>query len=211
MNLVDLIDKTELFFNSYGYWTIFLGSLIEITPLGWLMPGGLIIAIAGFFANTGSEIFLVPIIITGTFGAWFTFLGAYLLGNKSGFWLVKKLKQEKNAEFAKSLLKKHGGAILTTSMMANLTRFWIAYIAGVEKYNFWKFFFYSGVASLSWVSIMAILGFLAGYERGNVEAIVGATGIIGWLFLGIASFVLGRSIKHEYKHFKEDTPHNENS
>ena len=82
---------------------------------------------------------------------------------------------------AKNLLKKHGAVILTTSMMANLTRFWVAYIAGVESYKPHKFLLYSFVASLGWVSLMAIVGYIAGFERGNIEKIVGRLGVIGWL------------------------------
>lgn len=207
MELTEIIRILGIYFEKYGYLTIFSGSLIEITPLGWIVPGGVILAIAGFFANGASELNLALIIIFGTFGAWSTFLGAYLLGKKSGMWLVKKLKQEKNASFAKLLLSKHGGVILTTSMLANLTRFWIAYVAGVENYNFWKFFTYSGIAALSWSSLMTIIGFLAGFERQNIERAIGVLGIFGWAFLGIALFAIQRSIKHEYKHFKEDLPH----
>jgi membrane protein DedA with SNARE-associated domain len=94
-------------------------------------------------------------------------------------------------------------------MMANLTRFWIAYIAGVEDYNFPKFFTYASVASLSWASLMTVIGYIVGFERHNIERMIGAIGIVGWIFLGISAWAIQRSIKHEYKHFSEDTPHNE--
>lgn len=211
MDIAVLIQKLEYFFQNYGLMTVFVGSFVEITPLGWLVPGGVILAIAGFFANGPNSLSLISIISFATIGAWTTFLFSYLLGRKTGMWLVKKLKQERNASFAKSLLSKHGGVILTTSMMANLTRFWVAYIAGVDKYHFGKFLSYSGVASLGWVSIMTLIGFFAGYERQNLEGLMGAAGIIGWLFLVIAGFILYKSIHHEYKHFKEDEPHEENN
>lgn len=209
MDLTKIIELTEIYFEKFGYLTIFFGSLIEITPLGWIVPGGMIIAIAGFFANGENEVSIILIIITGGLGALSAFLLSYLLGLKSGMWLVKKLKQEKNASFAKTLLTKHGGVILTTSMMANLTRFWIAYIAGVEKYNFWKFFTYAAVASLTWSSLMGIVGYLAGFEKQNIEKALGALGVIGWVFFAIAAYAIHKSIKREYIHFKEDIPHNE--
>lgn len=37
-----------------------------------------------------------------------SFLLAYLLGNKTGMWLVNKLHQQKNARFAKQVLKNNG-------------------------------------------------------------------------------------------------------
>lgn len=205
-----IIAKTEAFFLTWGYLTVFWGSLVETTPLGWAVPGGVILTVAGFFANNSAGFSLSKVIITGWLGAWLAFLGAYFLGRKTGMWFVNKLKQQKNADRAKHLLAQHGGVILTTSMLANLTRFWIAYIAGVEKYGFLKFLLYSGAASLGWVSIMSVLGFLAGFERQNLERLIGAIGILAWGFLALAVFVLFKSIKHEYQHFKKDEPHNEN-
>ena len=209
MDINLILDTISILFEKFGYPIIFLGSLIEITPFGWAVPGGVILVIAGYLANGSATLNLIPIILAGTFGAWLAFILAYLLGSKTGMWLVKKLHQEKNAEFAKRILKNNGAAILTTSMMANLTRFWISYIAGVEKYNFWKFNIYAYVASITWVSLMTILGYLAGYEKENLKKIVGGIGILAWIFLAIAVFIIIKAIRHEYHHFKKDEPHDE--
>ncbi len=207
MDVIQTLDLVAYFFEKWGYPVIFLSSLIEITPLGWIVPGGVILILGGYLSNGNVNIPLIPIIIWGTLGTWSAFLIAYGLGNKTGMWLVNKLKQQKNAEFAKKVLKNNGAAILTTSMMANLTRFWISYIAGVEKYNFLKFNLYAFVASLSWVSLMVILGYLAGFEKENLKSIVSSVGILAWIFLILAIVVIYKSIKNEYKHFKEDLPH----
>lgn len=207
MNVNEVIDLITALFEKFGYPIIFLGSLIEITPLGWAVPGGMILAIGGYLSNGNDHIPLIPVIISGTLGAWLAFILAYILGRKTGMWLVEKLHQEKNAAFAKTLLKKNGGVILTTSMLANLTRFWVSYIAGVEKYNFLRFNLYAFISSLGWVSLMSVLGFLAGYEKENIKALTGGLGIIAWILLIIALLVLYRSIKHEYHHYKKDLPH----
>lgn len=207
MDLIQILDLLGTLFEKFGYPIIFLGSLVEITPLGWAVPGGAILLIAGYLSNGNSNMPLIPIIIWGTLGTWVAFLLAYLLGNKTGMWLVNKLHQQKNARFAKQVLKNNGAAILTTSMMANLTRFWISYIAGVEKYNLIKFNLYAFVASLSWVSLMVLLGYFAGFEKENLRNIMSSIGILAWVFLIVAGVVIYRSVKHEYKHFKEDDPH----
>lgn len=207
MNLIQILDVLGALFEKFGYPIIFFGSLIEITPLGWAVPGGAILLISGYLSNGNPNMPLVPIIVWGTLGTWIAFLLAYLLGNKTGMWLVNKLHQQKNARFAKSVLKNNGAAILTTSMMANLTRFWISYIAGVEKFNFLKFNLYAFVASLSWVSLMVLLGYFAGFEKENLRNIMRSIGILAWVFLIVAGVVIYRSVKHEYKHFKDDEPH----
>ncbi len=172
---------------SMCYPVVFISSFIEITPLGWTIPGGTILSVAGFFSY-GGGISLVKIILFGWLGAWTTFLIAYFLGYKSGYKLVKRLGIQKSSERAKALLKNHGGVILTTSMMANLTRFAIAYVAGAQKYSPFKFIFYSAAASLTWTSLMVIVGYLAGSERQNLERGIAGLGILGWVFLGIATF-----------------------
>ncbi|QQG41918.1 MAG: DedA family protein [Candidatus Woesebacteria bacterium] len=209
MDIVLVLNTVTVLFEQYGYLIIFLGSLIEITPLAWAVPGGGILIIAGYISNGDQQLPVIPVIIIGTLGAWLAFLLAYLLGKKTGMWLVKKLHQERSAKFAKQLLHKNGAVILTTSMMANLTRFWVSYIAGVERYNFWKFNLYAIGASLSWVSLMTLIGYFAGYQKEDLKNVVSSIGILAWIFLMIAVFVIFRAIKHEYKHFKDDEPHHE--
>jgi membrane protein DedA with SNARE-associated domain len=50
---MQLLSQIEQFFSLYGYLTIFLASLVEITPAGWTIPGGLILAAGGFYAYSG--------------------------------------------------------------------------------------------------------------------------------------------------------------
>ena len=209
MDINLLLDTITVLFEKFGFIFIFFGSLIEITPLGWAIPGGVILLIAGYLSNGNPNLPFIPIILYGSLGAWLAFVFAYFLGNKSGMWLVKKLHQEKNAEFAKRMLKNNGPAILTTSMLANLTRFWISYIAGVEKYNFLKFNLYASVASITWVSLMTVLGFLAGYEKEYLKKIISGVGILACILLAVAVFVIIKSIRKEYHHFKKDVPHDE--
>ena len=203
MDLISLITTLENLFKLYGYPLVFVSSFIEITPLGWTIPGGTLLAIGGFFAFGGS-ISLLGIILSGWLGAWATFLLAYFLGYKSGYGLVKKLRIEKSSEKARVLLKKHGAVILTTSMLANLTRFAIAYVAGAQKYPFGKFFFYSGVASLTWVSLMVVVGYLAGSERQNLERGIVQLGIIGWLLFAVASGLIYWFNKKELREVGEE-------
>lgn len=195
---MQLFDQIERFFFLYGYLTIFLASLVEISPAGWTIPGGLILAAGGFYAYSGG-ISLYGVVLAGWLGAWITFVLAYILGKSTGFSLVKRFKQEKNAERAKALLLRHGPVILTTSLLANLTRFWVAFIAGSQKYPFLKFLFYSGAASLTWTSLMVIAGFLAGIERRNIEEAFASVGILAWFFIILAIVIIYLKARGEFK------------
>lgn len=205
MDTINLIHTIEQFYISYGYPLVFVSSFVEITPMGWMVPGGVVLAVGGFFAYSKSISFL-GVLLWGWFGAWTTLILAYLLGKKSGMWLVKKLRQEKNTQRAKRILDRNGAIILTSSMLANMTRFWTAYVAGMEKYNWTRFLFYSGVASLTWVSLMGVVGYLAGSERSQLEASITRLGIISWVLLVIAAAIFFYSLKKDYREFNKDKP-----
>ena len=142
MNSVGIILQLEEIYNSMGYVLVFLGSLIETSPVGFMIPGGLIVATGGFFSYV-NNLSLVGIVISGWLGMLITFLLAYFLGRKTGLSLAKKFHQEYFFRQATILLEKHGATILTTSLLANLTRFWVAYVAGSQNYNLIKFIFYA--------------------------------------------------------------------
>jgi membrane protein DedA with SNARE-associated domain len=203
IEVIDLINSAEKLYSLYGYPLSFLASFIEISPAGFLIPGGLILAIGGFFSYS-TDLSLLGVLILSWLGSWSTFLLAYYLGSTTGYYLVSLFKQEKNLERAKMLFKKRGGAILTTSLIANLTRFWVAYVAGVQKYNFPRFLFYSALASLTWSSIMTVLGYIAGSERANLESTLAKLGLLGWLLVIIATFVIYRTNKIVVEEIRKD-------
>lgn len=203
MDTSKLIIIVEDVYLDYGLPLVFLTSFLEITPLGWMVPGGTLLTLGGFFAY-GRPYYLFAIIVFGWLGAWITFIGAYFLGAGAAKKLHIKLKQNKNAEKAKVLLNNHGPAILTTSMLASITRFWVAFAAGATKYKMSKFLFYSGIASLTWTSLMVTIGFLAGSERERLEGVIGSLGIISWVLFLIAALILYLKVRNEFNQYKEE-------
>ncbi len=203
MDAILVINKIEILYGHWGNIIIFLGSLIETLPIGFLIPGGLIVALGGFFSY-GEKSNLVEVIVFGTLGMLIAFIIGYLIGKKTGLFFIKKFHQEKNAEIAKNLLKNHGPTILTTSLLANLIRFWVSFISGVENYSFPKFVFYASVASLTWNSLLVTIGFLAGSEREKLEMGITRLGIFSWIVVLIASLIIFWSVKKEYKLLKSE-------
>lgn len=157
----------------------------------------------GFFAY-GNKLSLAKVIISGTLGMLVTFLAAYFLGRKTGISIAKKFRQEKYLQLAKRLLNKHGPVILTTSLLANLTRFWIAYTAGSQNFNIFKFIFYALTASLTWNSLLVVIGYLAGSERRHLQLGLAKLGIFSWSILLVALLILYIKTKKELKEIKEE-------
>ncbi len=203
MDALEIILKLEGLYLSYGYLIVFLSSFIEISPMGWTIPGGGLLAVGGFFAY-GSQVSLLGILVFGWAGAWLTFLLAYFLGRQTGNSLIDRFNLHKSAGRAKLLLKKQGGVILTTSMLSNITRFMVAYVAGTQSYNLFRFLFYSAIASLTWSSIFIIVGYFAGSEREKLEIGLARLGIVAWIFVIIALLTIYFKAKKEFIQLKED-------
>ncbi len=202
MDALEIILRLEELYLSYGYLIVFLSSFIEISPMGWIIPGGGLLAVGGFFAF-GSKVSLLGILVFGWTGAWLALLLAYYLGKQTGYLLIKRFNQQKNAERAKGLLEKQGGVILTTSMLSNLTRFMVAFIAGTQHYNFIRFLFYSATASLAWSSIFIIVGYFAGSEREKLETGLANLGILAWGLVILATLIIYIQAKKEFRQLKE--------
>ncbi|KKQ53409.1 MAG: DedA [Microgenomates group bacterium GW2011_GWC1_38_12] len=202
METLVLIDKIENIYLSWGNILIFISSLIETSPMGFTIPGGFVVALGGFFSY-GNKLNLAGVILSGTLGMLTTFLIAYVLGRKTGFSLAKKFHQQKYFELAKRLLENHGPIILTTSLLANITRFWIAYVAGSQKYRFFKFMFYATAASLTWNSLLVTVGYLAGSERGQLESGLAKLGILSWGILLLTLGIIYIKTKKEFLEIKK--------
>lgn len=199
MEATIIIQKLEMFYRLYGYVLIFVGSFVEISPFGWIVPGGTLLSLGGFFSY-GENLSLGLTIFSGWAGAWIALIASYSFGRHTGDYLIKKLNQEKIADKAKLLLQRHGGTILTTSMLSNLTRFWVAYVAGSQRYPLINFLFYSGVASLAWSSLFIVAGYLVGSGRTKLETTLAKLGVLSWVLFVIAAFVLYLTIKKEFLH-----------
>ncbi len=198
MDFLKLVHDLEVIYGEFGYILIFIASVIESSPLGWITPGGFILAGGGFFAYSKTlSLFLV--IVSGLLGTWVTPFVGYWIGRKTGMTMAKKFKLEKKVDKARRIIDRHGRLILTTSLLSNATRFWISYAAGMQRYDLKKFIFYSGITSLSWVSLWSMAGYLAGGERISIERTVARLQFMAWIILLLALISIYVSAKKEHK------------
>ena len=203
MESVELIERIEILFEKLGYWLIFVTSFIESSPFGWATPGGLVLATGGFFSKDGG-LSIGLVILSGFLGTWSMLIVSYYLGQKSGMAIARKLKQETKARKALSLLEKHGGIILTTSLTSNVTRFWLSYVAGSKEFDKTRFVLLSSMASITWVVLWATTGFIAGGERSDLERLLPKLGVFSWVLFAIAIGTLYWSSKREYEELSKD-------
>ena len=150
-----------------GYWIVALGSFAEAIPFsGLLVPGNIMLAIAGILAYEG-YLETAPILALAVIGAILGDMFAYYLGikynskqklidieNKDGYPLKRKYL-EKTERFC----QKHGGKSVFFGRFIGPLRPFVAFIAGIGHMPFASFMYYNIASAILWAFGFFFLGY----------------------------------------------------
>jgi membrane protein DedA with SNARE-associated domain len=192
---VEVFVQLQDLYGSSGYLIVFIAGILEASPVSWIIPFSFLIVMAGFIAASG-DLDIVFVILLGVLGQWLSLGFAYYLGERKAAHLIQILKQEEYARKAGKVLRANKVSLLMTSLIAGITRFWVAYLAGHERHDFWEFMALSAAASFVWISLVAFAGYLAGYFGVAIEEAMTGLGIIGWGLIVTIAFTFYHKLKH---------------
>ncbi len=153
------VDAADSLFESYGYWVVFFGTLFENTLLlGAIIPGALVVIIAGLAAQDGT----ISLPIAFVMGVTGTIIGdtiSYFLG-RFGWSRIPRLREP--VERIREPLMRRGALFVISYHFAGYTRIVGPTAAGLFRMPFraWAIADYLGAAL--WVA--AYMG--AGYALG---------------------------------------------
>jgi len=135
--------------------------------VGFFLPGDSLLFTAGLFCSTGllhiNPFLLVGLIIvaavTGNmFGYYFgKNVGVLLFRRKSGF-----LFRQEHLVTANEFYLKHGKKTIILSRFLPILRTFAPIIAGIVKLEYHKFFLYSLIGAVIWVSSLVLTGYYMG-------------------------------------------------
>ncbi len=165
---VDYIANLPVpFLHHWGYWIIFLSTILEtIPPIGLVIPGNTIVILGGFFAK-------LQIIDVGDV-IWIAALGAvigdslgYYLGKRYGYSFLTKYGKyfyfkEEHYNKVKKLVNTHTGKTVILGRFNPLSRVFVPFIGGASEIPFFKFIFYGIIGAISWAASSVLLGFVFG-------------------------------------------------
>lgn len=180
---LSILNFLEPWYGDFGYLLVFFGGLFENTFfLGWLLPGGTMVALGGFYTKTvGLSLPLVLIlsIIGATMGKVFDFWVGYYLGKK----IIKRFKLEKQEKLAEHFIKKHGArAFFLTSVVGQL-RSILMITSGIVRTSFKWFLMVVAITSAIWGIVFAFLGYFLGENRKYLEQVMSYIGVFGWVII----------------------------
>ena len=180
------------FISEYGYLFVFLIVALENGAfVGLFVPGETILLTSSFIASMGilNIYILIPVVILAAF------LGdnfAYFLGRKGGRpVLVKygpKFKiSEKQLKKAEDFYEKHGAKTILIGRWTAFLRTFTAFLAGVNKMNYPKFFLFNAIGAITWGLGNCLFGYFFGK---NIDLILSIIHKIGWTTLGVVIVII---------------------
>ncbi len=206
---MDILYILESAFVNFGYLIVFFAAFFEsVILLGFLLPGGLIVLLGGYFAQQ-NQISVVLVTILAWSGMFLGDLLNYWLGKK-GFHkkLIKSPKWQrlmKNYNSAENFINKYGALAIFYSHILGYMRSVICFSAGVISFPRRKYIFTVLTASLFWSLLFVGLGFMFGETTKSLSTLSKRVTVVAWLvvILFILLKLMQRIIHHIFTQKRE--------
>jgi membrane protein DedA with SNARE-associated domain len=182
---------------TYGLGLLFV--LIMLESAGIPLPGETALIGAGLLASQGK---LDPVAVIAVAAA------AAIIGDNGGYWVGRRwgrqiLKKWKRVErFAERVIppserffEKHGGKTVFFARFIAILRFTAAWLAGISRMPWWRFFFWNAAGGLTWaigVTLLAYYGGKAAAEAFDRYGLIGAGAIVGAVVLVLGAIHVWR-------------------
>jgi membrane-associated protein len=134
---------------------------------GFFLPGDYLLVLAGLLCATGILDVHISVLVA-------SLVAAGVLGNYAGYWFGFRTGpvlftrneslffKKRYVKMAEDFYGKYGGMALVLGRFFPIIRTFAPIFAGVAKLNLRKFSIYNLIGSISWVSILTLVGFFLG-------------------------------------------------
>jgi membrane protein DedA with SNARE-associated domain len=195
---MDILNTLTKLFISYGYWTVFVGVMLE--NAGLPVPGETILLAAGFFAAGGHFSLPLVMLVAATGAVTGDNIG-FAVGHHYGRgFLVRYGKYvfltPRRLVHINDFFEKHGEKTILIARFITGLRVFAAIFAGASAMRWRVFFIYNVAGAILWAVIITTLGYLFGNSWPLLERWVGRTGLFMLLAGVVVAVVLWRVHVH---------------
>lgn len=206
--LVSLETIQELA-HEYGYWTVFLGILLE--NMGLPVPGETVTLVGGFLAGSG-DLNYWWVLGGATSGAVLGSTAGYWVGRLGGWALVTRVGrlfrlQETQLVEVRDQFSKNAPKAVFFGRFITLLRIFSGPLAGLSQMPFPQFLFYNVAGALTWAAVTVTLADVAGHFI-SLEQLFRWMSQLGLVVLVVvaAAIALPLWLEHRNKQSKQATP-----
>ncbi len=185
------LDITNDLFENYGYLTVFFAPLLENTIfLGAIIPGTIVMLLAGLSAHDGLIIFwyAVPLAIVG---AWIGDTISYSIGRFGWTRLGPESRMVKWAEEMREPLLEHTGWIVLMYHFAGYSRIIGPAASGFFRVPFRRWIVLDYIGSALWATAFMTGGYMLGVAGLSLDSTDRNVQVVELLLFGLAAVSIG--------------------
>jgi undecaprenyl-diphosphatase len=166
--------------------------------VGVVFPGEIAIIVAGVLAHA-HKLPLWLVIVVGTLGAVIGDSIGYEVGARYGHWVLarlpKRLVKPEHVEQGRALLRRRGGWAVLIGRFTAALRALVPGLAGTSRLPYRTFLPYNIVGGLAWVTMSALIGYVAGasYKAAEHQVSLISGGLLALIVLVLLHQVARRS------------------
>jgi membrane protein DedA with SNARE-associated domain len=192
---MDVANHLQDYLATYGYVAIFV--VVGLESAGVPLPGETLLVTGAILAGQG-KLHLWGVIATAAVAAILGDNCGYWVGREFGFPLVYRFGRtvgldEQRLKLGQYLFLRQGGKIVFFGRFVAFLRTWAAFLAGVNRFNWERFFLFNAAGGVVWASIFGVGGYLLGRAFEIYAKPVGFAMLAGAI---VAFFVAGRFVRH---------------
>jgi membrane-associated protein len=189
-----------------------LPAIIGLESMGIPSPGETALVLAAILASQGKlQIWLV--IVIGVASA--------IIGDNTGYFLGRRFGRDvliargpfrehrrRAIAYGDRFFARHGPKAVFLARWIALVRFAAAWLAGINRMRFGRFFFWNALGGISWGVTYGLVGYFAGEAGAGLLARLGIAGavLLGAMLLGTVAVVLVRKRRRSSRRRGEDRP-----
>ncbi len=200
---MDFVPHLHGYLATYGYFAIF--AIVGLESAGVPMPGETILVAAAILAGQG-KLHLWGVIGAAAAGAIIGDNCGYWIGREFGFRIAYRYGRyvhldERRLKLGQYLFIRHGGKIVFFGRFVAVLRAFAAFLAGVNHFNWERFFLFNAAGGIVWASIFGVGGYLLGRAFETYAKPVG----IAALVIAVIAFVLtARFVRHHEQQLEDE-------
>ncbi len=200
---MDFVHHLHGYLATYGYLAIFV--IVGLESAGIPMPGETVLVAAAILAAQG-KLHLWGVIAAAAAGAIVGDNCGYWVGREFGFRVAYRYGRyigldERRLKLGQYLFLRHGGKIVFFGRFVAVLRAFAAFLAGVNRFNWERFFFFNAAGGIVWATIFGLGGYLLGRAFETYARPVG----IAVLVVAIVGSVIGaRFIRYHEQALEEE-------
>jgi membrane protein DedA with SNARE-associated domain len=192
----------------HGYAVVFIVVLLE--GAGSPLPGETALVLAAVYAGATGRLDIATVLLVAIAGG--------ILGGTAGYWIGRSVSTEflrkhgkwiglteNRLALGRHLFQSHGGKIVFFGRFIAVLRIVAALLAGLNRYDFKRFFLFNAAGVVAWAAIMGLGGYFFGDAMTRVSGPLGAIGL-GFAAAVVVGFliVLRRQEKKFESQLSED-------